>query len=187
MDETDGGEAYSRDPVRPAPHDLYVDLGTLVRVADAGKEPPAPVFDYADELEVKARRRSTVHLPFSGASDVVWTWDRRSGQWLRSHGDVPHTLEDGSRVSATNVVIQVVEVSASSIVDAAGNASPDVAVTGSGRAYVLRDGRVVVGRWERPSLEDLTTFVAKDGTEIPLEPGRTWVELLPSSVAVGLE
>ena len=48
-------------------------------------------------------------------------------------------------------------------------------------------GRVVVGRWERPSLQDLTTFVAKDGTEISLEPGRTWVELLPSSVAVGLE
>jgi hypothetical protein len=43
---------------------------------------------------------------------------------------------------------------------------------------------VIVGRWERPTLDDVTTFVAKDGTEIALAPGRTWVELLPSTVAV---
>jgi len=33
----------------------------------------------------------------------------------------------------------------------------------------------------------VTTFVAKDGTEIALAPGRTWVELLPSWVAVELD
>jgi hypothetical protein len=77
-------------------------------------------------------------------------------------------------------------VTASQIVDAAGNHSPDVELTGSGKAYVLRDGRVIVGRWERDSLDDVTTFLAKDGTRITFAPGRTWVELLPSSVAAEL-
>jgi hypothetical protein len=45
---------------------------------------------------------------------------------------------------------------------------------------------VIRGRWERESLKDVTTFVSKDGTEIKLAPGRTWVELLPSWVAVEL-
>jgi hypothetical protein len=105
---------------------------------------------------------------------------------MRAHGEVPHTLEDGSPVSATNVVIQLVELTAGQVVDAAGNTSPEIELTGSGKAYVLRDGRVIVGRWERDSLEDLTTFVAKDGTEITLAPGRTWVELLPNTVSVEL-
>jgi hypothetical protein len=93
-------------------------------------------------------------------------------------------LEDGSQVSATNVVIQVVEVTNGRIVDAAGNPSPNVELIGSGRAYVLRDGRVIKGRWERDGLDELTRFITKDGTEIALAPGRTWVELLPSTVEV---
>jgi hypothetical protein len=48
---------------------------------------------------------------------------------------------------------------------------------------VLRDGRLIVGRWERPSLDEPTTFTAKDGTAITLAPGRTWIELLPSWIA----
>jgi hypothetical protein len=186
IDETDGGEAFERDPVRAAPHDLYVDTGSMYRVADAGREAPSPVFSYAETWEGRARRVSSVHLPFSSASDVSWAWSRPDAAWMRAHGEVPHTLEDGSPVSATNVVIQLVELTAGQVVDAAGNTSPEIELTGSGKAYVLRDGRVIVGRWERDSLEDLTTFVAKDGTEITLAPGRTWVELLPNTVSVEL-
>jgi hypothetical protein len=99
---------------------------------------------------------------------------------------VPHTLEGGDQVSATNVVIQVVEVTDSWIVDAAGNPSPEVELTGSGKAFVLRDGRVIVGRWERRTLDEVTTFVTKDGDEITLAPGRTWVQLLPNWIEVEL-
>jgi Protein of unknown function (DUF3048) C-terminal domain len=128
-----------------------------------------------------------VHLPYSGVSDVYWHWNGGKGAWLRSHGDVPHLLEGDERVSATSVVIQVVSVTDSDFLDSAGNPSPEVDLTGSGKAYVLRDGEVIRGRWERESLHDVTTFVTKDGTEIALAPGRTWVELLPTEVAVELE
>jgi len=178
--------AYVRDPNRAAPHDLFTTTAALWKAGNASTDAPDPVFSFAETWEGKARRVSGVHLPFSSASDVYWAWSRRDGAWLRAHGDVAHTLEDGTQVSATNVVIQVVDVTESQIVDAAGNHSPDVELTGSGKAYVLRDGRVIVGRWERASLEDVTTFVAKDGTEITLAPGGTWVELLPASVPVEL-
>jgi hypothetical protein len=182
----EAADAYARDPSRSAPHDLYTTTAALWRAGRASTEVPAAVFAYAPTWEGKSRRVGTVHVPFSSVSDVYWTWSRRDGVWLRAHGETAHTLEDGSQVSATTVVIQVVGVSASSIVDAAGNASPEVELTGSGRAYVLRDGRVIVGRWQRDSLDGVTTFVAKDGTEITLSPGRTWVELVPSTVAIEL-
>ena len=82
----------------------------------------------------------------------------------------PHMLEDGSQVSATNVVIQVVEVTNGRIVDAAGNPSPNVELIGSGRAYVLRDGRVIKGRWERDGLDELTRFMTKEGPRSPSHP-----------------
>lgn len=179
-------DAYTRDESRSAPHNLYTTTAALWKAGRESTRAPKPVFTYADTLEGPARKVSVAHLGFSSVSDVFWTWSRRDDGWLRAHGDVAHTLEDGSQVSATNVVIQVVGVTNSNITDAAGNYSPVVELTGSGKAYVLRDGRVIRGRWERETLDDLTRFVTRDGTEIALAPGRTWVELLPSTVPVEL-
>jgi hypothetical protein len=180
LDETDGGDAFVRDAGRSAPHNLYVSTPALYRAAHAGTHAPDPLFEYSDVWDGPSKRVSSVRLAFSSASDVHWTWSSKERAWLRAHGEVAHVLEDGDQVSAANVVVQVVEVTDSRIVDAAGNPSPEVDLTGSGRAYVLRDGRLIVGRWERRTLDDPTTFVAKDGTEITLAPGRTWIELLPS-------
>lgn len=180
-------DAYTRDESRAAPHNLYTTTGALWRAGRSKEGAPDPLFTYAETWDGAAKRIRSVHLPYSGVSDVYWHWNGGKGAWLRSHGDVPHVLEGNERVSATNVVVQVVSVTDSDFLDSAGNPSPEVDLTGSGKAYVLRDGEVIRGRWERASLHDVTMFVTKDGTEIALAPGRTWVELLPSRVPVELE
>ena len=180
-------DAYTRDESRAAPHNLYTTTDALWRAGKSKDGAPDPLFTYADAWDGAAKPIRSVHLPYSGVSDVYWHWNGTKGAWLRSHGDVPHVLEGNERVSATNVVVQVVTVTDSDFLDSAGNPSPEVDLTGSGKAYVLRDGEVIRGRWERDSLHDVTTFVTKDGTEIALAPGRTWVELLPSWVPIGIE
>jgi hypothetical protein len=176
--------AYTRDDSRPAPHNLYTSSRSLWKAAKAREGAPAPVFSYDPEVARPSRKARTVHLPFSSYSDVYWTWSRTQAAWLRSHGTVPHVLEDGTQVRAANVVVMQVQVSSGPIVDAAGNHSPEVELTGSGKAYVFRDGRMVIGRWERETLKDVTTFVTKAGAQIALAPGVTWVELLPSTIRV---
>lgn len=181
LDETAGGDAFTRDPARASPHNLYVDTASLYRRAKAGRQAPAPVFRYAEGIDGRSRKVSAVHLPFSSTyADVWWSWSRKRGVWLRSHGPEPHMAEEGDQVSATNVVVQVIDVT----MPPDGGLTPRLELTGSGRAYVFRDGRLIVGRWERDSLHGLTRFVARDGNEIVLAPGRTWVELFPSDLAV---
>jgi hypothetical protein len=176
--------AYTRDDSRPAPHNLYTSTRSLWKAAKATEGAPTPVFSYDPEVAGPSRKARAVHLPFSSYSDVYWTWSRTQAAWLRSHGTVPHVLEDGTQVRAANVVVMQVQVTSGPIVDAAGNHSPEVELTGSGKAYVFRDGRMVIGRWERAALKDVTTFVTKAGEEIALAPGVTWVELLPSTIRV---
>ena len=176
--------AYTRDPNRPAPHDLYTSTQALWKAAKSRAGAPDPVFTFSPDIRGKSRAVRTVHLPFSSYSDVYWKWSKRDNGWLRFHGTQAHLLEDGRQVSAQNVVVMQVEVRPGAILDAAGNPSPVVTLTGSGKAYVFRDGRMIVGRWERPTLSDVTRFVAKDGTDIALAPGVTWVELLPSTIPV---
>jgi len=184
ISETEAPQAYTRDPNRVAPHNLFSTTTALWKAAKSTDGAPDPVFTYADDLALKSRKAATVHLGFSSYSDVYWTWNKKQGVWLRAHATVPHTLVDGSQVQATNIVVQVVKVVAGDIIDPAGNPSPEVDVIGSGKAYVFRDGRMILGRWERAKEGDVTTFVTKTGETIPLAPGRTWVELLPSTVHV---
>jgi Protein of unknown function (DUF3048) N-terminal domain/Protein of unknown function (DUF3048) C-terminal domain len=184
LNETSGGAAYSRDPSRPSPHNLYVGTKALYRIARSTEPAPDALFTYDEELTGKSRKVSSVHLPFSATyGDVWWAWDRRSDAWLRSHGDEAHMAEEGEQVSAENVVVQVVDV----VVGPRGGITPHIELVGSGKAYVFRDGRMILGRWERESLRDITRFVAKDGSEIAITPGRTWVELLPSDIDVETE
>ncbi len=179
---------YTRDPSRPEPHNLY---STTAKLWAAGKKvakhdttPPAPIFTYSDTYDGKAKKAPQIHLPFSSYADVYWKWSKKAGVWLRSHGTVPHTLEDGSQVQATNIVVQQVDVVPGPIIDPAGNPSPEIDVVGSGKAWVFRNGRMIVGRWKRATLDDTTVFTSKSGEVIPLAPGTTWVELLPSTIAV---
>ena len=175
--------AYHRDPARQAPHDLYASTADLYRAAGSPKGAPEPVFTYSTDRP-KARRIHEIHLPFSSSSDVFWRWSTGQAAWMRSHGSVPHTYSDGTQVNAKNVVIQVVKLRNTGIRDVNGVVSPEVVSTGTGTAYVLRNGRVVKGTWVRESAGDVTTFLDKKGKEIPLAPGNTWIELLPDTVSI---
>ena len=94
-------------------------------------------------------------------------------------------MQSGQSIDLSVVcVVQVVKTVLTDITDANGMPSPEVIATGSGKAYVFRNGKVIVGTWSRPSLSDLTVFRDASGTQIPLAPGTTWVELLPNTIPV---
>jgi len=181
-DETTGGSAFSRDDRRVMPHNLFVSTAKLWAVvgpkaATAG--PPRRVFAFDATAPARAKRITRVDIPFSSASTATWTWAASLGRWERRFDGAPMKLESGQPITAANVVIQQVIVTASNLVDVLGNPSPEVTMTGTGKAWILRDGRVIAGRWARPAMGAVTTFETKGGTIIPLTPGNTWVELLP--------
>jgi DUF3048 family protein len=177
---------YPRDPDRPPPHDVYTNTRDLYEDANSPDGAPQPIFTYSGKRP-SGKKVSTVHLPFSPESDVFWRWDAGRKAWLRFHGDTPHTLSDGTQVSTKNVVVQVVKIVYPGQKDVNGVLSPEAVSVGSGKAYVFRNGRVIVGRWSRPSLQDVTTFRDAQGNAIALAPGTTWVELLPGAIPVSYE
>ena len=172
---------YEEDPNREIPHHLFTTTRGLYRAA--GKEGrghlPEEVFTFDEEVP-RGKRAREIHAQFNpSVADVIWRYDRGSEIYLRYHGSEAHTLEDGSQVAATNVVVQIVERIQTDIVDPAGNPVFDFGVSGTGKAYVFRNGRVIRGTWEREDPEDVTVFLDRQGDQIPLAPGNTWVELYP--------
>ena len=109
-------------------------------------------------------------------------------QWVpeTSHYAIFQNAHEMPGVAPANVIIQRVPIHLSPYVDVLGNPTPYTVTTGSGPATVLRDGRAVTGRWERPTADDGTRFVDPSGQDIPLRPGSTWVLLVPSTGPTGL-
>ena len=178
--ETSANAAYVRDGSRSAPHNLFVSVKKLYRIAKksgADFSLPDPIFRFDEGVPAPSRRRTSASVAFSTSNVVDWAWS--DGRWVRQLAGEPMLSEGGAPIAVDNVVIQEVVVTESDIVDVAGYPSPEVTLVGEGRAWILRDGRLVLGRWRRPSLGDVTVFENKRGDEIALAPGTTFVQLVP--------
>jgi DUF3048 family protein len=185
----DAARAYTRDPNRSAPHDLYTTTRALRRAARGRGDTPEPLFTFGGDAPERRGTRPgrEIVADWSVATDVVWRYRSSDGLYRRFHGEEAHVLEDGSQMAVENVVVMMVERLETRIVDPAGNPVPNFEVTGEGQAVVFRDGRAIRGRWERPDEGDLTRFVDRDGEDIALKPGTTWVMLYPTDADAPLD
>ncbi len=150
MQEGDPAGAFSRDEQRSVPHNLFVNTFKLwtAGAKRAKDEPsPTPVFTYDTDVPSPSRPGARVTVQFSGLATADWRW--QGGRYVRFLDGAPMQLESGQPMAADNVVIQQVKTDQSQFVDVAGYPSPEVTVTGKGKAWILRNGRLIQGTWER--------------------------------------
>ncbi len=180
-------EVCPRDESREAPHDVFTSTDALRDAGANGGVAPEAVFTFEEDEPEGSRKGREVHLTFSPWADVFWRYRGNAGEYMRFHGEDSHELEDGTQVSATNVVVMVVERVDTRITDSAGNPVPNFELVGRGDLFVFRNGRVIQGTWERDSEDEPTRLLDRQGDEIPLAPGRTWVELFPTDAPSPVE
>lgn len=183
MDEDSANKAFTRDDGRVVPHNLFTSTKPLwakaVKLAEGEPAPLSP-FVYSDEVPAPSKKAHSATVVFSGLATAEWRWSK--GHWVRYLDDSPMMLESGGAITADNVVIQVVKTTESDFQDVTGYPSPEVDLTGKGKAWVLRDGKLIVGKWERSDESGFTKFITKAGEQIALKPGITFVELAPTGM-----
>jgi hypothetical protein len=171
-------------PGRYPPYNTYVSTAAAWGASAAVPQPPAPIFSYSTTPPV-APPVTGVHIPYSSTNDTTWTWDLNWRQWALSYGNAPAVLADGRRITAANIVVEVVKVQYGPWVeDSRHGLEVQSQLVGSGPAIVFRDGSEVGGTWQRPAASDPASLIGADGTSIALEPGETWVEIVPSNIPV---
>jgi hypothetical protein len=178
------GSVVQNPPNRYAPDDTYVSTAAGWGLRPNDTAPPASIFTYSSTAP-SGTPVTSLHIPYSQTSDVTWTWDANTGRWTLYYAGTPATVANGGQIAVPNVVVQTVRVTYGPWVeDAQGRLEVQSQLTGSGPLEVFRNGQEVTGTWQRSSLSQPTRLVASDGSMIALQPGETWVELVPSSIAV---
>lgn len=163
------------------PHQVFASSQTLYAGGQARKPvktPPPAVFSYSASAPAGAQKATSITASYNAATSG-WTWDGK--QYLRTQDGNPDKLMDGSQVSAANVVVLSVSVHNTAAVDAHGSPVPVPVMTGTGTAWVFRDGVMEKGVWNRPKASAPMKLVTSSGAVMALAPGRAWIEILPDS------
>ncbi len=181
------GQVITHLPGRYAPYNTYTSTGQLYGIAPKSTTPPKPIYSYSQSPRAGATAINSVHIPFSGNSDVTWNWSAPQNAFLRFYnGTQPDNNADGVQNSAANVIVQTVNVTYGPwLENSEGGLEVQAVLSGtSGPATVFRNGVEIPGTWSRASNSSPTVFTGTNGKPISMAPGRTWIELVPASITV---
>lgn len=170
---------YTTDPLRIQPYAMVLRADLIMQQASD------------KELDVAISKNmgwSFGDAPAGGVATsdvrVTWPassydahWSAKEKRWLLDFGGVPNVADSGERLGPETFVIQMVSITDSIYSDKVGGVTPLSKSIGSGKGYILRDGKSFEGRWDRPSLTDGTTWRTPTGEEITFAPGQIWVAL----------
>ena len=172
------GPGWRRDPHRQIPHNLFADVSRLrPLVARSVKAVPRRQFAYS-AAAVTGVPTHGVALHWT-ATRATWTWSPSLRAWWRTQDGTPHVTSAGRPIITTNVVLlQVRATQDRRFHDFHGSSTPILSLTGTGRAWLLRDGVRVAATWTRPT-PDSPFRLSVAGRPLALRPGTAWVELLP--------
>jgi hypothetical protein len=181
LDE-DATEGLFRDPPGVLDvHSLFANVTGLRKAAEKRniRAPRADVFEFG-EVPGDAKDAKKVTLNFVESNTIEYRWG--GGEWKRFEAGAPFLAATGKQIAVPNLLIQRVRVDNSdSIVDVAGNPSPDISLAKTkGKLLLFRDGVAIKGRWRMGEVGDPIRYEDENGDPLKFATGPIWVELVPN-------
>jgi hypothetical protein len=186
------GGPYYRTTDRFAPHNTFIDLPALreagVAVGLPGTVKLAPTLFYSEQPATGDLHNLTVPIP-PASSDTyrsTYEFDPVTRLYAKSQNNAPHIDgATGRQINVANVVVQYTNIVATEYEeDFLGNRSLAIDTVGEGDVVIFRDGLGLPGRWVREAISDRTRYLDRDGNQIALRPGHTWVHMLSPDQAI---
>jgi Protein of unknown function (DUF3048) N-terminal domain/Protein of unknown function (DUF3048) C-terminal domain len=180
-----GPSGYFRDHSRRAPYDFFGHPRQLLARAPHASGARDIGFVFAVTTPSGGRPVKTAVAPYP-ASQAAFVWDAKAHAFDVLLNKRPARATEGGVQHATTVVLQYVAQSDSGFHDKYGGHTPLLKTVGTGKAWVLRDGRAWPVTWSRPVATAGTTFTGADGARIAFAPGQVWIALVNSRSKVAL-
>ena len=185
LDEVYGdGDSYWRSTDRKPPHNLYTSIAKATIGATRHKfktEWNDPFLHFAKEGQTLEGQAATkVEIPYIMGYKVAYQYDAVKGVYKRIMAGEPHLdKETGKQLTTSNVLVIEAE---HRILDNAGRRSVDV--NGPGSGYIFQQGKMQAITWNRAD-GIIRAYFGKQ--EVPMLPGKTWVQIVPVGTQITWE
>jgi hypothetical protein len=170
---------YSTDPLRRSPTAMMLQAQKLMaNVAEA--QLPVAIsksvgWSFGDRPDTgTAITSGKVSWP---ATSYEVNWSTTEKRWLLSQKGVANVSAAGVHLGPTTFVIQLISITDSIYRDKVGGVTPFSETIGTGKGFILRNGRAIDATWSRPTGDRGTTWKTLDGEEIKFAPGQIWIAL----------
>jgi hypothetical protein len=116
-----------------------------------------------------------LHWP-SSRYEVIWSKEQK--RWLLNFSGSPDVDETGMQLGSPTFLIQKVSITDSEYHDKVGGITPFSNTVGSGTGYILRDGKAIAAKWNRPDTSSGTSWTLSDGSNVNFATGQIWIALI---------
>lgn len=172
------GAYYWRSEERNAPHNLYTSV-ELIRKGSENKgfrqtwnDPGFTFFEQGETPEIEGESATKVNINYISGYYVDYYYNEEEEVYERYMLGEPHKdKESDNLLIASNIIVAK---TGHQIVDDIGRRHIDV--NGSGEGYLFQEGIAQEITWES---KNGIIRVIKDGEELPLIPGKTWIHYIP--------
>lgn len=183
LDEITHSDFYWRSSTRRSPHNLYTGrekIADYLGTVENGELPeahfPFQRVNFVNQTNIKNAKEIKIY--YWGGYTVKYKYDQNTGSYWRFIDDLPHLLEGGKKIFAHNILVQYVDTK---VIDDAGRLS--MQIEGSNQAVLIKDGCVYQGSWVRGA-DDITRFLDNNDQEWSINPGQTWIQVVPISTKI---
>ena len=126
------------------------------------------------------KKADKINIPYSANENRSYTYDASNGYYLRSsNGNEQYDRKTGKQLHYKNIIIERVP---NKTIDQEGR--QQLETTGTGKAYIITNGYFLPITWSKSSREAKTQYTYEDGTEIILNDGNTFIQIVPTDCNV---
>lgn len=184
---------FRRDSNSVAPHNVFTRMSYLksyLQTTDYNQESlDWQLFDYsADEIDLTNTNNtpnaaSKVTIPYSSKETRSYSYDDANSYYLRSsNGNAMYDRKTGSQLHYKNIIIEKVE---NKTIDKVGR--QQLQTTGTGTGYFITNGYYLPIKWSKAARDAKTVYSYEDGSELVLNDGNTFVQIVPINCNVKFE
>jgi hypothetical protein len=124
----------------------------------------------------------SIEIQYHSNNLVSYQYVEKDGRYIRSINQKPHVDETSqNQIGTRNIIIQT----ASTVITV--NGTLEIDLVSSGKGKYISDGRVIDITWKKDARNTKTYFYALDGKELAINPGNTWIQVVPQYVDVNIK
>ena len=170
-------------------HNLYTSVAKLSEHARSKKDykmkaESGPVA-FAKEDKITGDTDCTnLSFAYSQMYKVGFSYNAKSGMYERSINGKPHMSQTGIAFGAKNIIVYDVENY--TLNDGQNKGRQDLKNTGEGEGWYISLGKAEKITWSKKSRTAKTVYKRADGTELEVNPGITYVQIIPKGTKINM-
>ncbi len=164
-------------------HNLYTSTKKLSSRADEKKyrrDTDSTFINYkrVDETPESGKDVTEITIPYANFYSVSYKYDEEAKNFIRYVNGKTHDSQTGKAITAKNIIMYTVQNV--NLPDTENKGRQDLKNIGSGTGYYFSDGKAVEIKWSKKTRNSKTEYTLKDGTPLELNPGNTFIQIVPT-------